>query len=102
MSVIEYKLKFEEVVLECGFHIRHLSTIYMFYNGLRLDFKRELILHVMKSVKVTFLFCFRVRIVHFQNQRDVLRVSNMDTMLTSAPIKCSKCGEFGHYDYQCP
>jgi len=39
----------------------------MFYNGLRFDFKRELILHVMKSVKEMFfaleleLFTFKTK-----------------------------------------
>jgi len=46
LSVTEYKLKFEELVFESGFQIYHLPTIYMFYNSLRLDFKRELILHI--------------------------------------------------------
>jgi len=64
LSVTEYKLKFEELVFECGFQMNHLPTTYicMFYNGLRLDFKKELILHIMKSVKETF-FGFRARIV---------------------------------------
>ena len=71
MSITEYKLKFEELVFECGFKIRQLPTIYMFYNILRPDFKRELILHVMKSVKETFILAFRAGIVHIQNQRAV-------------------------------
>ena len=43
LSVTEYKLKFEELVFECGFQMNHLSTTYicMFYNGLTLDFKKK-------------------------------------------------------------
>ena len=67
LSVTEYKLKFKELVFECGFKINHFPTIYLFYNGMRLDFKSELILHVLKSVKADISFGFRARIVHFQN-----------------------------------
>jgi len=67
LSVTEYKLKFKELVFECGFKINHFPTIYLFYNGMRLDFKSELILHVLKSVKTDISFGFRARIVHFQN-----------------------------------
>ena len=62
LSVIKYMLKFEEIIFRYGFQIDHLPIIYMFYNGLRLDFKKEMILHVMKSIKETF-FGFRARIV---------------------------------------
>ena len=55
LSLTDYKLKFEELVFKCGFEIDHLPIIYMFYNRLRPYFKRELILNVMKSIKVTLL-----------------------------------------------
>ena len=55
LFVTEYKLKFEELVFECDFQINHLSIIYIFYNSLRLEFKREMILHVMKSIEEMFL-----------------------------------------------
>ena len=61
LSVIEYKLKFEELIFECSFEI-NLPTIYMFYNGLRPDFKRELILHIMNSVKETFLLALKLEL----------------------------------------
>jgi len=51
LSIIEFKLKFEELVFECDFQITHLPSIYMFYNGLRLVFKINMILHVMKYVE---------------------------------------------------
>ena len=40
LSVIEYKLKYEELAFECGFKIHHFPTIYMFYKGLKPNFKR--------------------------------------------------------------
>jgi len=42
LSVTEYKLKFEEFVFECSFQINYLPTIYMFYNDLIFQFKREI------------------------------------------------------------
>jgi len=41
LFVTKYKLKFEEFVFECGFQINHLSTIYMYYNGLDLISKES-------------------------------------------------------------
>ena len=84
MPVTEYKLKFEDLVFECGF-MMHLPTIYMLHNGLRHDFKRELILHVMKSVKETFLLALELEITTFRTKEQLLHVRDMDTMLTSAP-----------------
>jgi len=55
----------------------------MFYNGLRLDFKRaDFTYHEVYQRDVSF--GFGDRIAHFQNQRAVL-VRDMDNMLTSAP-----------------
>ena len=85
MSVTEYKLKFEDLVFECGFKI-DLPIIYMFYNGLRPDFKRELILHVMKSVKETFLLA--------------LELLELSTFKTRG--RCFTCEGYGHYVYECP
>jgi len=81
----EYKLKFEELAFEGSFKIHHLPTIYMLHNGLRHDFKRELILHVMKSVKETFLLALELEITTFRTKEQLLHVRDMDTMLTSAP-----------------
>ena len=74
MSVTEYNLKFEKFVFECGFQINHLPTKYMLYNGLRPDFKRELILHDMKSVKEMFLLTLELELSLPKSEGDVLRV----------------------------
>ena len=59
-------------------------SYYIYYNGLRRDFKKELILYVMKfKLQRDVSFDFRVEIVHFKSQRGVLHVRDMDIMLTS-------------------
>jgi len=57
-------LKFEELVFRCGFRIDHFPTInvYMFYNCMRLDFKGEMILHILKSVEETFLLALELEV----------------------------------------
>jgi len=55
LAVTKCKLKFEKLVFECGFQADHLPTICMFYNEMR-DFKRKLILYVMKSIKEMFFW----------------------------------------------
>ena len=69
LSDTGYKFKFEEFVFECDFQIDHFPTIYMFYNGLRPDFKRaDLTCYEVSQRDVSF--GFRARIV----KTDVPRV----------------------------
>jgi len=56
LSVTKHKLKFEELIFECGFQINHLPTTYMFYNGLKLEFKRKMILHVVNFIEKCFFW----------------------------------------------
>jgi len=103
LSVIEYKLKCEELVFECDFKIRHLPTIYMFYNKFRPDFKRELILYVMKSVKEMFLLALELKLSTFKTRERCSTCERYRYNAYECPsIKCTKCGEFKHYDYQRP
>jgi len=85
LSITKYKLKFEKLVFERGFQINHLPTIYMFCHGLRPDFKRELILHVMKFVKETFLLTLELELSTFKTKK-----------------QCSTCEGYEHYAYECP
>ena len=85
MFVIKYKLKFEKFVFEYGFKIDHLPTIYMFYNRLRLDFKRDLILHIMKSIKEMFLLTLELALFTFKIRK-----------------WCSIFEIYKHYAYECP
>ena len=80
----------------------------MVYNRLRLDFKRELILHVMKSIKETFLLALEIELSTFKIRKrcsmceiwtpcvwvpprsSVLSVENLDIMITSAPRRVNK------------
>ena len=93
MSLTEYKLKFEELVFECDFQIHHLPTIYMFYNGLRLDFKRKLILHIMNYVVETFLLdlelerSFRAPV----NRRSTFKIRKQYSTFEG----------YGHHAYEC-
>ena len=102
MFITEYKLKFEELLFECGFQIDHLHTIYMFYNKLRPDFKRELILHAMKFVKEIFLLVLKLKLSTFKTREQCSTCEKYLHYTYECPsIKCSKYEEFGHYDYQC-
>ena len=101
----------------------------MFYNGLRLDFKRELIIHIMNSLKETFLLALKLEfsLKALLNRKSIFKIKTFymcegyghhSYECTSIKcsmckryghhayecpsIKCSKYGEFGHYDYQCP
>jgi len=82
----------------------------MFYNRLRLEFKKSLILQNMKSVKETFLLALelgsslRAPLIGSLLSKSESGVSMCEAYGHHANkcIKCSKCGEFGPYDYQCP
>jgi len=106
LSVTEYKLKFEELVFECGFKIQQLFIIFIyicFITNLRLDFKRELILHVMKSVKKTFILALELELSIFKTRERCSTCEGYGHCANECPlIKYSKCWEFEHYDYQCP
>ena len=57
----------------------------MFYNRLIPNFKRELVLHVMKPVKEMFLLALELELSTFKTKKRFLRVRDIDTMLTSTP-----------------
>jgi len=65
----------------------------MFYNGLRLEFKKELILHNMESVKEMFLLALELE-------------SSIRAPLNRSTFKikkwCSTCEGYGHNSYECP
>jgi len=93
LFVAEYKLKFEELVFECDLQIHHLPTIYMFYNDFILDFKRELILHIMNYVEETFLLALEL-------ERSLKTLLNRRTTFKTRK-KCSPCKDYGHHTYEC-
>jgi len=74
------------LLLSISFNLRSLYSYYIyFYNGLRPDFKRELILYVMKSFKEVS-FDFRAKNCPLlKSKSGALRVWDMNTMFTSAP-----------------
>ena len=75
----------------------------MFYNRIRHDFKRELILHAMKSIKETFLLALELELSTFKIRERCSTCEGYAHYAYECPsIKCSKCGNFDHYDYQCP
>ena len=70
------------------------SSYYIYYNDLRLDFKIELILHIMKSIKETFLMIVKLELSLKASlnkkslstpESSILRLRDMATMLTSDP-----------------
>jgi len=81
---------------------RYLPIIYMSYNRLRPDLKRELIIHVMKSVKEMFILALELELFTFKTKEQCSTCEGYEHYAYECPsIKCSKCGEFEHHDYQC-
>ena len=74
----------------------------MFYNKLRPDFKRELILHVMKFVKKIFLLALNLELSTSKIREQCSSCEEYERYAYKCPlIKYSKCGEFEHNNYQC-
>ena len=113
LSVTEYKFKLRRLYLNAALRYIIFLCVCVCYNRLRPDFKIELFLHVMKSVTETFLLALELELSTFKISERCLHVRDMSKRCSTCEgyghytyecpsIKCYKCGEFEHCDYQYP